>query len=102
MAEHEAQNPNMEDEELRSPEETVMDAFVRHQKDAAKEAKMAFEALVPDGFKAHGREAKKAFKRGVKVVLEEIAAHLEAPEDEEAAEQPPSTTGPNKVKVEVN
>jgi hypothetical protein len=93
------QEPILEEEMLREEGETVTDAFLRYQRDAAREAKLALEALLPDGTRVHGKAAKRAFRRAFKVVLEELAAHLEFQEEEET---PPSTTGPAKVKVEVS
>ncbi len=105
MTEHEAKTPEveeMEQEILRDEGESMVDAFVRYQKTAAEEAKLALDALIPPDFKVHGREAKRNFKKAFKVVLEEMAARLEFPEEE--AEEAPrtSTTGKTKVKVEVS
>ncbi|GAB4568711.1 MAG: hypothetical protein Kow0077_00040 [Anaerolineae bacterium] len=105
MAENETipQEPMMQEELLREEGESVVDAFVRYQKDAAREAKLALEALLPEGTRTHGKAAKRAFRKAFKVVLEELAARLEFPEDEgEQGASGPSTTGPNKVKIEVN
>ncbi|MBN2472851.1 MAG: hypothetical protein JXN59_19155 [Anaerolineae bacterium] len=94
------EEPMMEEEMLLNEGESVIDAFVRHQKEAAHEAKLAFEALVPEGTRVHGKAAKRAFRKAFKVVLEEISERLEFAEDEDDA--PPSSTGPNKVKIEVS
>ncbi len=88
-----------EEEQLRQEGESVLDAFVRYQRLAAEEGRMALAALIPEGFKVHGREAKRNFKKSFKVLLEGIAERLEVPEEEEP---PVSTTGKAKVKVEVN
>ena len=93
------EEPMMEEEMLLNEGESVIDAFVRHQKEAAQEAKMAFEALIPEGTRVHGKAAKRAFRRAFKVVLEELAERMEFAEDDE---DHPSTTGPNKVKIEVS
>jgi hypothetical protein len=106
MSEYEPTEPvvePMEEEPLRNEEEGALDAFVRYQRKAAEEGKLAFEALIPEGFRVHGREAKRAFKRSFKVLLTEIASRIEVPEgDEEAKPRRPKTTGKNKVKVEVS
>lgn len=94
------EEPMMEEEMLLNEGETVIDAFVRHQKEAAHEAKLALEALLPEPTRVHGKAAKRAFRKAFKVVLEEVAARLEFPEDDDEAR--PSSTGPNKVKIEVN
>ncbi len=91
------------EEELRQGDETVFDAFMRHQKHAAEETRLALEALIPDGFRVHSREAKRAFKRSFKVVLADLSARLEAMDVDDAEEdEPPSTTGKTKVRVEVS
>ena len=106
MTEFEPTEPQvepMEEETLRSDEEGVLDAFVRHQRKAVEESKLAFEALIPEGFRQHGHEAKRAFRRSFKVLLTEIASRIEVPEeDEEGKPHRPKTTGKSKVKVEVS
>lgn len=96
----ENENMQSEDEVLRDEDETVMDAFLRYQRRALDESKLAMDALIPEGFKEHGREAKRAFKKSFKVLLQEIAERIEIPEEDEPAR--PSTTGKTKVKVEVS
>ena len=93
----------MEEEPLRSDEEGVLDAFVRYQRKAVEESVLAVDALIPEGFREHGREARRAFKRSFKVLLTEIASHIETA-DEPAASgaRRPKTTGKAKVKVEVS
>ncbi len=93
--------PDVEEERLREEEESVFDAFLRYQRQAAKETKLAFDALIPEGFKVHRREAKRAFKKSFKVLLEAIAERIDVPEEEEE-EAKPRTTGKAKVKVEVS
>ena len=102
MGEHEDPlvEPMEGEEALREEGEALIDAFVRHQKIAAEEAKLALEALIPEEFKVHGREAKRSFRKAFKVVLEEMAARIEVPEKE--TDERPSTTGKTKVKVEVS
>lgn len=92
----------MEQEEaLRAEDETIVGAFCRHQKNAAKETKLAVKALLPDDFKAHGKAAKRSFRQACRVIVDEVSARIEAAEkaDDETG---PSTTGTTKVKVEVN
>ncbi len=84
-----------EEETLREEGEKVLDAFLRYQRKAAEETRLAFEALLPEGFRTHSREARRAFKKSFKVLLHELAERLE-PEEEEGA------SGRTKVKVEVN
>lgn len=109
MAEHEHEQPAVEIEAegtaevefeapLRDEEESIMEAFVRHQRDAAVETRKAVASLIPEGFKSHSREARRAFRRSFKVLLEGIADRIEVEEDDDA----PSTTGQTKIKVEVS
>lgn len=87
-----------EEETLRQEGEKVLEAFLRYQRKAAEETRLAFESLIPEGFRTHSREAKRAFKKSFKVLLQELAERLEPEEEEGGA----STTGKTKVKVEVN
>jgi hypothetical protein len=106
MSDYEGQEPIVEpmeeyvDEDLRDGEESLVDAFVRHQRTAYEETKLAFDALIPEGFREHGREAKRAFKRSFKVILSEIVEQIDT--TEEPAPARPKTTGKTKVKVEVS
>ena len=102
MTEHDVEDPILDDEELlRDEDETILDAFVRYQRKAAEEGRLAVDALIPEDFKVHGREAKRAFKRSFKVLLEGIVERLEV-QEEESSEPPVSSTGKTKVKVEVS
>lgn len=89
---------------LRGDEESLVDAFVRHQRNAVDEAGKALEALIPDDFKVHGAEARQSFYRGLRVLLDGLDEMVETMNPEDAAdEEPPrpSTTGPDKVKIDV-
>lgn len=101
MAENETQDPNFEEEILREEGETVLDAFVRYQRQAVKEGRKAVAAFIPPEVREHSREAKRNFRRAFKVLLEGIAERIEEIEQEEG-ESPVSTTGKTKVKVEVS
>ncbi len=83
----------------------VFDTFLNHQKRAADEASKALDALIPPGFKEHGAEAGREFVKGFKVLvdaaineLEKVSKEIEKRSDESDR---PSTTGPTKVKVQV-
>jgi len=93
--------PMEEEEPLLQEDEGILDAFVRYQRKAMDEGCLAIQALIPPEFREHGREAKRAFKRSFKVLLDEIAARIDATEEEETPQRP-STTGKTKVKVEVS
>ena len=100
MTEHDTQDAMPEEEILRDMDETVVDAFVRYQRKAVEEGRLALDALLPPDFKSHGREAKRAFKKSFKVLLESIAEQINTEED--ADEPPVSSTGKAKIKVEVS
>ncbi len=91
-----------EEEMLRDEKESVLEAFMRYQCEAAREARMALEALIPEGTRSHGKAAKRAFRKAFKVVLQDLARRIELPEEEKGPGRPPSTTGKAKVKVEVS
>jgi hypothetical protein len=94
-------------------------AFLEHQKRAFEETGRALDALLPEGFKQHSKEARREFLRGVSVLVDAAVVELEKASKEadrvfkqmqqrrtEAPPPPPapsrpSTTGPQKVKVEV-
>ena len=90
-----------EEETARTP----VDAFVFHQRRALEETGKALDALVPPGFKEHGAEAGREFVKGFKVLVDAAITELEkmSKEMEKNREESdrPSTTGPNKVKVQV-
>jgi hypothetical protein len=101
--------------QAKSPLET----FVEHQKRALEETGKAIEALLPEGFREHGKEAGKEFAKGLKVLVDAAASEIEkaAREIEKQMRQRqqqapttttdddddrPSSTGANKVKVQVD
>ncbi len=91
-----------EESMLREESEGVVEAFVRYQCEAARETRLAFRALIPEGTRSHGKAAKRAFRKAFKVVLQDLAQRLELPEEEDIPGRPPSTTGKAKVRVEVS
>ena len=91
-----------EEEAARTP----VDTFLLHQKRALEETGKALDALVPPGFKEHGAEAGREFVKGFKVLVDAAITELEKMSkemDKAKAEggDRPSSTGPNKVKVQV-
>lgn len=109
MAE-ETQNPE--------PEKTTttgfgkaFEAFTQHQRRAFEESCEAMDALLPPEFKEHSAVARDEFRKGVKVLVDYAIDELEklTKEDPEAktdaessTDEPPSTTGRTKVKVQVD
>lgn len=83
-----------------------IDAFIWHQRRAAEEAMKAVDAMIPPGVREHGREAGRHFARGFKVLVDAAITELEKVSKEmeknraEGSDRP-STTGPTKVKVQV-
>ncbi len=88
--------------------------FVEHETKAFEESLKAIDALLPEGFKTHAKVAGKEFALGFRVLLDvasdalnsaakDIDERMKAKRAEYAAEEGdrPSTTGPTKVKVQV-
>ncbi len=103
-------------EEVAPKVKSLLEEFVEHQKRALEETGKAIEALLPEGFKEHGKNASKEFTKGFKVLVDAAQAELEKASREldkqfrarqpqsappASADRPP-TTGANKVKVQVD
>lgn len=91
-----------EEEAARSP----VDAFLFHQRRALEETGKALDALVPPGFKEHSAEAGREVVKSFKVLVDAAITELEkmSKEMEKARAEDddrPSSTGPHKVKVQV-
>src|SRR5689334_5035246 len=93
----------VQEENPKNPFET----FIYHQRKALEETGKALEALLPEGFREHGGEASREFVKGFKALVDaaiteiEKATNNEGSDGENGDDQPPSTTGKTKVKVEV-
>ncbi len=92
----------------------VFNKFVEHETRAFEESLKAIDALLPEAFKTHAKVAGKEFALGFRVLLDvaadtlntaakDIDERMKAKRAEYAAEEGerPSTTGPTKVKVQV-
>jgi hypothetical protein len=87
----------------------VVAEFIEHNRRAFEETGKAIDALLPPEFKEHSAAARDEFRKGLKVVvdyaideLEKVTKEQEAPAAPSTDEEPPqSTTGRNKVKVQV-
>lgn len=94
--------PETENEQPANP----FEAFVEHQRKAMDETSKALEALLPEGFVKHGKEAGKEFAAGFKVLIDAAIGEMEKiakrTEKEDDDEDRPSTTGKSKVKVQVD
>ena len=101
-----------------SAAESPLKVFLEHQKRAIEETGKAIDALLPEGFKEHGKAAREEFAKGFKVLIDAAAGELEkAGKDldarlrkaqqrsdagESGASTRPSSTGHQKVKVQVD
>ncbi|MDZ4670320.1 MAG: hypothetical protein SH821_05580 [Phototrophicales bacterium] len=101
-------NPNPEQPMTDEEQRTAFEAFLSHQKRALEETGKALEALLPEGFRVHGSNASKEFTKGFKVLVSAAMQELrKARKDEEGDgeeagdDQPVSTTGKTKIKVNV-
>lgn len=90
-----------EDQEPRTP----FEEFLYHQRRALEETGKALEALIPEGFRKHGSNASKEFTKGFKVLVDAAMSELRkarnGEEEGEDDDEPPSTTGKTKVRVNV-
>lgn len=87
----------------------TFETFLYHQRRAIEETGKALEALLPEGFRSHSKQATNEFTTGLRVLvdaaIEEIKkanegakkVSVEMDEDDDK----PSTTGKTKVKVQV-
>lgn len=82
--------------------------FVEHQRRAFEETGKAIDALFPDGFKEHSNAARDEFRKGFKVLVDATIDELEkltkaddSADADSDSDDPPSTTGRTKVKVQV-
>jgi len=117
----ESVNPAAQNAPDAAPQEPLQ-AFLNHQKRALEETGKALDALLPDGFKEHSREARREFLKGMAVLADAAVNELEKagkeadrlfkqahqrsapPSGTPAAGEPPrpSSTGPQKIKVQVD
>lgn len=114
----ENQTPNNPEAENASSKDTFAQ-FVEHQSKAVEAGLKAVETLLPPGFKDHAKVAGKEFAAGFKVLVDAAIEGIDkASKDidekmkaskrgtteysgEDAGSDRPSTTGPSKVKVQV-
>lgn len=101
----------MTDQNVNNPEETAspnaLETFINHQRKAVDETGKAIEALLPEGFVKHGKEAGKEFVAGFKVLVDAAIGELEkvakqTRKEAESDDEQPSSTGKTKVKVQVD
>ena len=80
-----------------------LDEFVERERAALREAGKAVEALLPEKFWTHSRKAAEEFTAGIQVLADAVITELEkvTKQVEKDDDEKPSTTGPAKVKVQV-
>lgn len=103
---NETANSIPESEPVEDPK-NPFETFIYHQRRALEETGKALEALLPEGFKEHGSEASKEFVKGFKALVDAAITEIEkatarAEEVADDDDNPPSTTGRTKVKVQVD
>jgi hypothetical protein len=90
----------------------LFEEFIRHEQKAFEETGLALDALIPPGFKEHGRSAANEFIRGFRVLFDatvdvmaqaskEVEKGLNRATAASDSDDRPSSTGPTKVKVQV-
>lgn len=102
------ENVNPEPEPLEEDPKNPFETFVYHQRKALEETGKALEALLPEGFREHGGEAGREFVKGFKALVDAAITEIEKATNQpegaegEGGDEPPSTTGKTKVKVQVD
>lgn len=83
---------------------SVFEDFVYHQRQALEAAGKAVSALFPAEFKTHGGKALDEFKKSFQVLADHLKDMFQQMSDaaKDAGDEPPSTTGKTKVRVELN
>jgi hypothetical protein len=100
-------NTNPETEPLEEDPKNPFETFIYHQRKALEETGKALEALLPEGFREHGGEAGREFVKGFKALVDAAITEIEKATNQpeggsEDGDEPPSTTGKTKVKVQVD
>jgi hypothetical protein len=102
------ENPIPETQPLEEDPKNPFETFIYHQRKALEETGKALEALLPEGFREHGGEAGREFVKGFKALvdaaiteIEKATNQAEGSDGEGSDDEPPSTTGKTKVKVQV-
>ncbi len=113
MFDEQPTNPAPETESTAPDSRPPLQRFLDHQIAAVNETGKALQALVPQGFKDHSRNAQEEFLKGFKVLIDSARESVEGEvqkvkqaqekrKNETKNDDGPSTTGKNKVKVEVS
>jgi hypothetical protein len=92
--------PEEQGDEVKS----AFEEFVYHQRQALDAAGKAVSALFPAEFKTHGSKALDEFKKSFQVLADRVREMVEQANQaaKDAGDEPPSTTGKTKVRVELN
>jgi hypothetical protein len=109
------ENPNVNSTDEQAKVKDAFGEFVDHETKAVEASVKALEALLPEGFKENAKVAGKEFAAGLKVLVDAAIEAIDKASkdiDEKMKAQRgttvsavdaehPSTTGPAKVKVQV-
>lgn len=103
----ETENETPQDQTENVKRNPILDDFIAHQRKAIEETGKALDALIPEGFREHGKVARDEFVAGWKVVIDAAIDSLEKvakTTEDDADDQPPSgsSTGNTKVKIQVD
>ncbi len=83
---------------------SAFEEFAHHQRLALEAAGKAVSALFPPEFKSHGSKALDEFKKSFQVLADRLKEMMEKAGEAatDSGDEPPSTTGKTKVRVELN
>ncbi len=113
MSDYQQENETQSSQSAGEAKHDPFNQFLRHQQRAVEESAKALDALLPEGFKEHGKEAGREFVSGMKVLFDAAVDGLnKASQDfdrnfnrqrgQDDSEDRPSSTGTTKVKVQVD
>jgi hypothetical protein len=92
----------------------AFEQFLEHQRRSFEETGRAIDSLLPPPFKEHSAIARDEFRKSLKVLVDAVVDELEGMtkidpketatdrKDSSSDDEPPSTTGRTKVKVQVD
>lgn len=92
------------DENASEEAKSAFEEFAYHQRQALEAAGKAVSALFPQEFKNHGAKAWDEFRKSFQVLADRLKEMVEQAGEATKGgnDEPPSTTGKTKVRVELN
>ncbi|MCC7209119.1 MAG: hypothetical protein IT323_17540 [Anaerolineae bacterium] len=92
------------DEGASGEAKSAFEEFAHHQRLALEAAGKAVSALFPPEFKSHGSKALDEFKKSFQVLADRLKEMMEKAGEaaKDPGDEPPTTTGKTKVRVELN